>query len=67
MSDVEFEREMCSLINRHNRESGSNTPDYILASYLMQCLGAFEQASNAREKWYGHAHEPGQEAKGLAC
>ena len=59
MSDVEFERELCGLINRHSRENGSNTPDFILASYLMQCLGAFEQASNERERWYGYAHVPG--------
>jgi len=41
------------IINLHCRENKSHTPDFILAEYLLQCLKAFEAASNAREKWYG--------------
>lgn len=42
-------------INRHSAESGSNTPDFILADFLVDCLAAFDKASRAREKWYGKA------------
>lgn len=42
-----------AAINRHSRESASNTPDFILAEYLLGCLAAFEQAVGARESWYG--------------
>ncbi len=48
------------LINKWSREEDSNTPDFILAEYLMACLGAFEVASNRREVWYGVEHVPGQ-------
>lgn len=40
-------------INCHSAENGSNTPDFILAEYLTDCLAAFDKTSRAREKWYG--------------
>lgn len=48
-----FERELASLINRHSKENESNTPDFILAQYMLNCLNAFTLASRTREKWYG--------------
>lgn len=48
-----FERELQSLVNRHSKENESNTPDFILAQYMVNCLNAFTLASRAREKWYG--------------
>jgi hypothetical protein len=47
-----FEQDLAEVINRHSRESNSNTPDFILATYMNNCLKAFNTASNAREKWY---------------
>ena len=52
--------ELGLLLNRLSREEDSNTPDFILAEYLMACLGAFEVASNRREVWYGVEHVPGE-------
>ena len=46
--------ELESLLNRHSRENKSNTPDFILASYMMLCLDAFEKISVQREAWFGH-------------
>lgn len=51
--DVPFEKELENLLNRKCMENGSNTPDYILAEYMMGCLRVYENAVNAREKWYG--------------
>lgn len=48
----EFERELAHLINRHSGENLSNTPDYILARYLVACLHAFNSAVMRRDKWY---------------
>ncbi len=48
-----------SLINKESRENDSDTPDFILAKFLLDCLGAFELASNRREVWYGVELEPG--------
>ena len=45
--------EIRAAINRCSRENVSNTPDFILAEYLMACLVAFESASIRREDWYG--------------
>lgn len=49
----DFRRELEHLINRHSQESmGGNTPDFILAEYLNNCLRVFDQAVRARNKWY---------------
>lgn len=59
MSD-DFKHELAALLNRHSRENVSNTPDFMLAEFLVDALGAFERKVTAREKWYGCEHEPGQ-------
>lgn len=41
------------LLNRESAENGSDTPDFILATYLMDCLSAFNRMVRAREVWYG--------------
>ena len=51
-TELTLARELQSMLNRHCRENESNTPDFILAEYLMDALKAFEKASNARTKWY---------------
>jgi len=38
-------------INSNSAENTSNTPDYILAEYLLNCLTAFNNAVLAREKF----------------
>ena len=47
-----FEEELTSLINSNSLENGSNTPDFILANYLQDCLNAFNKASVWRAKWF---------------
>ena len=51
----EFRKELESLINRHSKENGCDTPDFILADFLSDCLNSFDQAVNRREAWYGRA------------
>jgi hypothetical protein len=48
-----------SAINRACAESGSNTPDFILATYLLGCLSTFDEAVRERDRWYGAHLEPG--------
>lgn len=50
---VMFQRELTSLLNRYSKENASNTPDYILANYLIGCLNNYNNTLQAREKWYG--------------
>lgn len=48
-----FEQELEAVINRHSQENGSNTPDFILAQFLIGCLAAWNAAVTRRETWYG--------------
>lgn len=49
----QFEKDIAAVINKHSVENDSNTPDFILAQYVRQCLEAFAVASRWREQWYG--------------
>lgn len=51
--EEQFHRELTSLINKYSKENDSNTPDFILASYLTGCLRTFNSITESREKWYG--------------
>jgi len=51
MSD-KFRRELENLLNSHCKENISDTPDFILAKYLIDCLAAFDQATLRRTTWY---------------
>ena len=46
------------MLNKNCVENESNTPDFILAEYLLKCLNAFENAIQYRDKWYGVHLEP---------
>lgn len=54
-----FGKELEALLNRHSIENDSNTPDFILAEYVRQCLASWNLAVAAREKWYGRKFTPG--------
>jgi archaellum biogenesis protein FlaJ (TadC family) len=47
-----FEEELERLINKYSMENGSDTPDFILALYIMDCLNAFNKTVRERESWY---------------
>jgi len=49
-----FNQELRALINKHSKENGSNTPDFILSRYLCDCLDVFNNAVLARSNWYGN-------------
>jgi hypothetical protein len=51
-----FRDELQGLLNRYSRENTSNTPDYVLADYLIDCLKALDVAIHKREQWYGRDH-----------
>lgn len=50
--ELTFEQEVERLINKKSMERASNTPDFILAKYLLDCLSAFNLATNRRFDWY---------------
>ena len=48
-----FKDELTSLINKYSLENASNTPDFIIAQYLIECLQSYNLAIMLRNKWYG--------------
>jgi len=50
---VKFQKDLKDIINRNCVENGSNSPDFMLAEYIVMCLKAFTKTSRRREKWYG--------------
>mgnify|MGYP001605070888 CR=1 FL=1 len=58
MSDSVFEKEIERVINSYSKENNSNTPDFILAQYLLNCLAIFNTAIQQRENWYGRDPRP---------
>lgn len=55
---MSFEKELEELLNKYGQENGSDTPDFILAKYLNDCLTTWNHAVSAREKWYGRDRKP---------
>lgn len=53
MKEQDFFTDLNNLINRYSFEKGSNTPDFILSSYIHGCLVNFNEAVNRREEHYG--------------
>jgi hypothetical protein len=62
---MNLHQDLAAVLNKHSAENESNTPDFILADYLFNCLAAFDRAMAEREKWYGHQHVPGRSVRAL--
>lgn len=55
-----FAEDLRAVLNRHNAESAiGNTPDFILAEYLVECLTILGSAITKRDVWYGINPYPG--------
>lgn len=48
-----FSSELARVINANSRENGSDTPDFILAGFLVDVLLAWDRAMQRRTEWYG--------------
>ena len=46
-----FKGELTNIINKHSIENKSNTPDFMLAKYLLECLRIYELPTNRRDDW----------------
>jgi len=49
-----FKHDLQDLINKHCIENASNTPDFILAQYLVNCLDTYNKVTHSRDIWWGH-------------
>lgn len=52
-SENKLETELTALLNKHSIENGSDTPDFILAQYLLRCIDNLNRTISRREDWYG--------------
>ena len=43
-------RDLTNLVNKHSLENCSDTPDFIVAEYLLNCFFAFNNATRYRTK-----------------
>lgn len=50
---LSFEKKLEQLINEYSKEKGSDTPDFILAQYLSECLYNYNRTIKERDKWFG--------------
>lgn len=53
-----LEIELMHVLNKYSAENGSNTPDFILAQFLLSCLTTLDIAVVARDRWYGRTLDP---------
>jgi hypothetical protein len=51
--DGKLTRALRAVLNEHSQEQYSNTPDWILANYLLGCLDAFAVAVRCRDEASG--------------
>lgn len=56
MSDLE--KDLAGVLNSYSQENASDTPDFILAEYMLACLAAWNQGVQKRDKWYGREPNP---------
>lgn len=53
-----FKSELRLLINRLSIENWSDTPDWLIADYLAQCLVDFSLTTYQRERYYNRVASP---------
>ena len=51
-ADTTLIQKIAQVLNIHSRENGSDTPDFILAEYLTDCLAAWDKSCQSRKNWY---------------
>lgn len=51
---MKLQEEIMIVLNQHSAENKSDTPDFILAQFLIGCLRSFDKAVVLRDQWYGH-------------
>jgi len=49
----EFRKDLIYIINKYSLENDSDSPDWLLAQYIISCLGNFDSTVRGREIWHG--------------
>lgn len=51
--ESDFAKDLQRLINSHSIENESDTPDFVLATFMSRCLAAFAEGVRGRDEYYG--------------
>lgn len=49
----ELRRDLAELMNKHHVDAATNTPDFMLADYLVDQLGTWARYHDGVRKWHG--------------
>ena len=52
MNREKFRKDLEDAINRNSMEEDSDTPDFLLAEYLVNCLSAYERVHRETKRWH---------------
>lgn len=55
---AELTNDIAAVLNKHCAENPSNTPDFILAGYLVACLEGWDHFTKQRSYWSGEEARP---------
>jgi hypothetical protein len=47
----EIQLELAAVLNRYSMDAACNTPDFVLAEYLVDCIASYRKAKEANDKW----------------
>lgn len=51
--ELELKNELETLLNKYSVENGSDTPDFLLAQYILDCILSYQSIVTKRDKWFG--------------
>ena len=54
---VTFREALTQLLNQYSKENSSNTPDYLLANFLIGCMDVFDLTVRRRDEWFGRENK----------
>ena len=54
----EIVRDIAQVVNKYSLEQESQTPDYILAEYMLKSLSNFNRLMRDRDYWYYGSVDP---------
>ena len=46
-----FRKELERLLNTHNQDTCTTTPDFLLANYLIGCMDVYDLTVRKRDVW----------------
>jgi hypothetical protein len=58
MAVSQFERDLASVLNSHSADNKADTPDFILAAYLIDCLTTYRRIKEWNEMWHSRLGVP---------